>query len=104
MSEAEYSDKELNKIKKDNQKGFKFDGKHYTMYEGTQLQRRLETEIRKQKDLQILAKSAGDNELVQIAQDKISLLNRKYKELCKVSGLKPKVIRMSVSGYRRVKL
>ena len=104
VSEAEYSDKELEQIKKDNLKGFKYDGNQYTMYEGTQLQRRLETEIRKQKDLQILARASGDNELVQIAQDKISLLSRKYKELCKVSGLQSKAIRMSVSGYRRMKV
>lgn len=103
-SEPEYSDKELNKIIKDNQKGFKFNGKQYTMYEGTQLQRRIETEIRKQKETQILANASGDNELVLESQTNITRLTHKYNELCKVSGLKPKKVRMTVSGYRRVKV
>ena len=71
---------------------------------GTQLQRRIETAIRKQKDTQILARSAGDNELVQQSQLKITQLTYKYNELCNVSGLLPKKQRMSVAGYRRVKV
>jgi len=101
VSEPEYSDKELDNIQKDNQKGFEFDGEHYTMYEGTQLQRKLETEIRRQKDTQILAKASGDNELMHACQDKITLLTHRYRELCRASGLKPKMQRMTVSGYRR---
>ena len=104
VSKPEYTEKELNKIKKDNLKGFEYEGKHYTMYEGTQLQRRIETEIRRQKDTQILAKSAGDMELVTESQANITKLTHKYNELCKTSGLLPKKQRMSVSGYRRVKV
>ena len=74
------------------------------MYEGTQLQRRIETAIRKQKDTQILARSAGDKELVEQSQLKITQLTHKYNELCNISGLKPKKQRMSVAGYRRVKV
>ena len=71
---------------------------------GTQLQRRIETAIRKQKDTQILARSAGDNELVEQSQLKITQLTHKYNELCNISGLAPVKQRMSVSGYRRVKV
>ena len=46
VSEPEYDDEQLQKIIDDNNKGFDFDGKHYTMYEGTQLQRQLERAIR----------------------------------------------------------
>ena len=74
------------------------------MYEGSQLQRRIELAIRKQKDTQILARSAGDNELVQQSQLKITQLTHKYNELCNVSGLLPKKQRMQVLGYRRVKV
>ena len=74
------------------------------MYEGTQMQRRLETEIRRQKDTQILAKASGDNELVAESQDKITKLTHKYNDLCKVSGLQPKRTRMTVSGYKRSKV
>lgn len=71
---------------------------------GTQLQRQIETSIRKQKDTQILARASGDTELVEQSQNKIRLLTSKYNDLCKASGLLPKKQRMSVSGYRKVKV
>lgn len=70
---------------------------------GTQLQRRIETEIRKAKDTQILARASGDTELIEQSQNKIRLLTSKYNDLCKESGLQPKKIRMQVAGYHRVK-
>ena len=104
VSKPEYADEELRKIQADNERGFEYDGKHYTMYEGTQLQRRIETEIRKQKDKQILARASGDKELTDKAQKKITQLTHKYNELCKTSGLLPKKQRMSVPNYGRVKV
>ena len=104
VSKPQYTDEQLKKIQDDNKKGFEFEGKHYTNYEGTQLQRRIETEIRKAKDTQILAKASGDMELVGQSQDRITKLTHKYNDLCKVSGLLPKKIRMQVSGYRRIKV
>lgn len=103
VSEPEYSDKELKRIMDENDKKINFDGNEYTKYECTQLQRKLELEIRKQKDTQIIAKASGDKELVRESQDKITALTNKYKELCEVSGLKPKIERMRVSGYKRTK-
>ena len=64
---------------------------------GTQLQRRIETAIRKQKDTQILARASGDTELVEQSQNKIRLLINKYNDLCNTSGLQPKKVRMQVS-------
>lgn len=103
VSKPEYNDKELQQIIDDNNKGFELDGEHYTMYEGTQMQRKLETEIRKQKDLQIMAKASGNIEIVDEAQKKITQLTQKYKELSKVSGLPTALERAKVSGYKRIK-
>ena len=103
-SEPEYTDKELEKIKQDNDKGFEFDGKHYSMYQGTQLQRSIELELRKQKDTQIMAKASGNMELVGESQARITTLNRKYKELLDASGLPSKLNRARVPGYRRIKV
>lgn len=61
------------------------------------MQRRIETEIRKAKDTQILARASEDTELIEQSQNKIRLLTRKYNDLCKASGLLPKKQRMSVS-------
>ena len=104
VSKPEYTDKQLKEIQEKNERGFDFEGKHYTNYQGTQLQRRIETEIRKAKDTQILARASGDTELIEQSQNKIRLLTSKYNDLCKASGLLPKKVRMQVSGYKRIKV
>lgn len=104
VNKPEYSDKQLQEIIDKNNEGFELDGKHYTNYQGTQLQRQLETEIRKQKDIQIMARASGNDLLVYESQEKISQLTSKYKQLSKASGLPTKMDRMRVSGYKRVKI
>ena len=103
VNKPQYTDKQLEEDKKKNKQGFDFEGKHYSNYEGEQLQRLIEREIRKQKDVQILAKSSGDKELTLQAQTKITQLTIKYKQLCNVSGLPNQLrTRASVVGYKRI--
>ena len=102
VSEPEYSDEQLQEIIANNNKGFEYEGKHYTNYEGTQLQRQLESKIREQKDIQIMAKESGNMELVGESQKNISVLAKKYKELSQASGLPTKMQRLRVSGYKRI--
>lgn len=97
----QYSNKQLKEIIDRNDKGFTFNGKHYTMYDGTQLQRQIEREVRKQKDLQMYGLASGDEKIVRDSQIKIRQLNKKYKELSVASGLPTKMQRMRVSGYKR---
>ena len=103
VSKPSYTKEQIETDKKKNLEGFNFEGRHYTLYEGTQLQRKIELNIRKQKDTQILARASGDKELIEESQNKIRLLTNKYNELCNVSGLLPKKERMQVLGYRTVK-
>lgn len=103
VNKPQYTDKQLEEDKKKNKEGFDFEGKHYSNYEGEQLQRLIEREIRKQKDVQILAKVSGDKELTQQAQAKITQLTTKYKQLCNISGLPNQLkTRASVVGYKRI--
>ena len=104
VSKPQHSNKELFEIMQRNEKGFDFEGKHLSMYEGTQLQRRIETEIRKQKDNQILGVSSDNKELIADAQYKITALTNRYRELSKISGLPTKMERMRVVGYKRRKV
>lgn len=104
VSKPEYTEKQLKQIIDRNNKGFDFDGKHYTMYQGTQLQRNIERSIREQKDIQILAKASGNDNLVAEAQKKISQLTKKYKELSDISELPTKMQRLKVSGYKKTKI
>lgn len=106
VSKPQYDEKQLKQIIDDNNKGFELDGKHFSNYEGTQLQRQLERKIREQKDIQILAKASGETgkELIADSQSKITALTKKYRELSKASGLPMKMDRMKVPGYRRTKV
>lgn len=101
ISEPEFTTKELQEDKERNLKGCEIDGKNYTLYEVSQLQRQLERQIRQQKDIQILGKASNDLELISDAQSKITILARKYKEVCDISGLPYKAKRLSVVGYKR---
>ena len=102
VSKPSYTKEQIDADKKKNLDGFEFEGKHYTLYEGSQLCRRVELEIRKAKDTQILARASGDNELVLESQGRITKLTNKYREILKVSGLPSQLKRASVSGYQRV--
>ena len=82
--------------------GFEYEGNHYTMYEGTQLQRQIETKIRQYKDRQIGARAIDDNDEVYHCQEKIEQLTNKYKELSDISGLPTKIDRLRVDGYRTI--
>lgn len=94
VSKPNYSNKELKDIIEQNQKGFEFDGVHYTNYQGTQLQRRIETEIRKTKDTLAIAKASDNEEQVIKSNIKLKQLNKKYQDLSRVSGLKMKYDRL----------
>lgn len=102
VSKPLYSKEELETDKRANEEGFEFEGKHYTMYEGTQLQRQIETKIRQYKDRQIGAKTINDIDEVYHCEEKIRQLTQKYKELSDVSGLPTKVDRLRVEGYTKI--
>ena len=105
ISKPLYSEEQLKKDKEENIKGFELDGRHYTKYEASQLLRKIERTIRKDKDIQILAKSSGDKDLTLQMQTNITQLTTKYRQICKISELPNQLkTRGSVSGYRRINI
>lgn len=103
VSRPDYTKEQLERMKKDSLSKVEYDGKTYTKYEATQVQRQLETAIRKQKDRQIIARASGNKDEVGKAQQKISQLTYKYNDFSKKAGLDTYKNRLSVSGYRRIK-
>lgn len=95
------TDEQLQQIIERNEKGFDYEDKHYTMYEGEQLQRKIELELRKAKDTQIMARTSNIDE-AQMAQARINKLSKKYSELLKASGLQSKIERARVPGYHKI--
>ena len=89
-------------MNKESQSIIEYEGNKYTKYEATQVQRKLETAIRKEKDRQIIARASGDKEGVGNAQQNITTLTRKYNDFSKKAGLDTYKNRLVVSGYRKV--
>lgn len=102
VNKQDYTDEKLQEIMDKTNEKVEIDGKEYTRYECSQLQRALERKIREQKDIQILGKSSGNNELIAESQEKITQLTNKYKKISSISGLPMKRDRLKVSGYSRV--
>jgi len=102
VNQPSYSQKMLNQMNRESQSIIEYEGNKYTKYEATQVQRKLETAIRKEKDRQIIGRSAGNKEIVANSQQNITALTHKYNELSKVSNLPTYKNRLVVSGYRRV--
>lgn len=99
-----YSEEQLKEWAKKNQEGCKIDGKQYTNYEARQLMRKLETEIRRQKDTANAARETGDDVLRKECQVKINNLTSKYYDVCKQAKLRPDGSRLTVEGFKRMKL
>lgn len=96
VSEPRYSKSELSRLNEQNAKKHQINGKEYTGYEVTQMQRRLETEIRNQKAIKQTAFASGNKELVKDCNAKIKAYKTKYEEISKISGLPQQPKRMSV--------
>ena len=85
VSERTYTDKQLEHI--DDGLGCTFDGKTYTAYEATQMQRRIERQIRAQKKLRNAYKEAGLSEDATAANIKLRRLSAEYSRFSKAAGL-----------------
>lgn len=104
VNKPSYTKKQLQQLNKDSTRIVKYEGKKYTSYEATQVQRKLETAIRQQKDRQIIARASGDKEGIAQAQSKISQLTSKYNDFSRNAKLDTYKNRLAVSGYRRVSI
>ena len=96
VSERTYTDEQLEHI--DDGLGCTFDGKTYTAYEATQMQRRIERQIRAQKKLRNAYKEAGLSEDATAANIKLRRLNAEYSRFSKAAGLPEQRERTKVDG------
>ena len=94
VSERTYTDEQLAHI--DDGLGCTFDGKTYTAYEATQMQRRIERTIRKQKRLKNAYEAAWLTGDAATANIKLRRLNAKYRAFSKAAGLPEQRERMKV--------
>lgn len=85
VSERTYTDEQLAHI--DDDLGCTFDGKTYTAYEATQMQRRVERQIIKQKRFATAYKASGQTDEYRAAKAKLTRLNAKYKAFSEAAKL-----------------
>ena len=95
VMERTYTDGELAHI--DDGHDVDFEGKHYTAYEATQVQRRIERTIRKLKREQTAYKAAGLEEDYQAVTARIRRLNAEYKSFSEAARLPMQRERMKVA-------
>ena len=94
VSERTYTDEQLEHI--DDGHGCTFDGKDYTAYEATQMQRRIERTVRKLKREKAAYKAAGLHEDETAVNIRLRRLNAKYKAFSAKAGLPEQPERMRV--------
>jgi hypothetical protein len=94
VSERTYTNEQLEHI--DDDHGCTFDGKDYTAYEETQMQRRIERTVRKLKREKTAYKSAGLHEDETAVNIRLRRLNAKYKAFSAAAGLPEQRERMKV--------
>lgn len=87
VSEPTYSKKELKEITALSNKKVSYNGNTYTRYEASQEQRKLETKIRKQKEVIKALEYVGDNIGLKESKKKLKELMSLYKDFSESVGL-----------------
>lgn len=100
-TKPQYTQKQLDKILADNEKGYTDEnGKHRTLYECTQVQRRYEREIRRAKEQYLYAKALGDKNRMTQARNRVGILTSNYKQFSHKCDIPAKLERIRVKDYQ----
>lgn len=96
-----YTQKQLDKILEDNERGYTDEnGRHYTLYECTQVQRRYEREIRNAKEKYLYAKALNDKNMMSRARNRVGRLTTQYKQFSYKCDIPAKLERIRVADYK----
>lgn len=99
-AEPTYTQKQLDKILADNERGYTAaDGKHRTLYECTQVQRRYEREIRRAKEKYLYGKALNNKSMMAQARNRVGALTTQYKQFSQKCGISAKLERIKVKDY-----
>lgn len=100
ISPNTYSEAELEEYRRYSTEKIEIDGATKSRYEWTQQQRRIETAVRRQKDVSIAARASGDTKLRHDAQRTINALMDRYDKIADAAGVDTQYSRMRVSGFK----
>lgn len=97
--QPQHTPEELEKLRQDNANGVTVDGKHYTGYEATQMQRKIERAMRREKRRILTAEATGDTEGLSVAQTRLQRLRQEYTRFSDAAGLRTQDERAQVAGF-----
>lgn len=100
VSQPAYTEDELRAYRINSEERIEIDGDTKTRYEWTQEQRRIETAVRYQKDVGILARAANNDLARRDAQRSINALMERYERISEAAGIDEDRQRMRVDGYK----
>lgn len=103
VNSPQYTPEQLRQFREDNEKGITYEGRHYTGYEATQMQRKIERSIRAQKNRILIDEATGDAEKLQTDRIKLRQLNAEYKRFSAAAGLRTEPERAQVAGFGKKK-
>ena len=99
-SKPTYTQEQLDKILEENEIGYTTpDGRHYTLYECTQIQRGYERKIRNAKENYLFAKSLKDRSKMMKNRNRVGRLTTQYKQFSNACGIPAKLERIRVKDY-----
>lgn len=99
VTEPTYTAEQLEAFKRANADGITYQGKHYTMYEATQMQRRLESSIRQCKRKITVLDALKDEKALKTAQARYTRLNQEYGRFSRAAGLRTQAARLKAAGF-----
>lgn len=103
VSEPTHSREELERYRKHSTEAVTIDGVTLSRYEWTQEQRKIETNIRAQKNIAVAAKAYGDMPARREAQRNINAWQEQYTRISRAAGVDERPDKMTVAGFRKVK-
>lgn len=102
VSKPAYNDEELEQYRRNSSEKIEIDGITKTRYQWTQEQRATERAIRRQKDVGIAARAAGNDRLRRDAQRNTNALMEHYRKISEKAGIQPDYTRTRVEGFKEM--
>lgn len=99
ISRPTYTPEELERFRKENEKGIEYEGRHYTQYEAKQRQRKLERKIRKLKQNILMDEAAQDSQALQNDRIAYQITEQEYERFSEKAGLRTKWERAEMTGF-----
>lgn len=95
----QYTPEDLEKFRQDNAEGVTVDGRHYSGYEATQMQRKIERAMRREKRRILTAEATDDTKNLSVAQTRLQRLRQEYVRFSDAAGLRTQDERAQVAGF-----